>query len=195
MILWTVQPDEALKILESEGVLTAKKKHEDPDYFEPYRWMKKQMARRVGKPEFNDQALLWAWYQYTSSKKRRPDLRSSHLYYSGQFANLIEFEIDPKQVLLSDFNTWYHVLGCYYLPLSEEEDRIFERFHNDTGCGWNELPPTDTFLMVESSWNRIFDLDWYDPYVNSPREEKQIQATFWKLELSQVRSVKRFKAR
>lgn len=44
--------------------------------------------------------------------------------------------------------------------------------------------------MIEKSWQYIFELDDVaDPSWIAPREEKEIQAIFWKLELNFVKNV------
>lgn len=48
---------------------------------------------------------------------------------------------------------------------------------------------------VMPSWNRIFDLDHYAPNWDPEPDRKSIQATLWKVEISQVKKVEHFLAK
>jgi len=140
---------------------------------------------------------MWAWYQEGDGHKR-PDLRSGGYLERGRRGVRIEFEIDPQQVLLSDFTLWHHVLNYWYVARSEADDLAFERLVE--AQGWGNPPPhpfPDPAIhgRVVRSWDRIFDIDFEDEYVTGPLDRKAIQATFWELRLDDVRDVTHFRAR
>ena len=50
----------------------------------------------------------------------------------------------------------------------------------------------DCEQQIVESWQRIFDLDWYDEDCTNPRPEKMIQSIVWEIELEQICKVKEF---
>ena len=55
--------------------------------------------------------------------------------------------------------------------------------------------PESYHSTTTASWERIFDLDWADEDVTSPRQSRAIQAVFWKLRREHVVRVDLFTAR
>lgn len=156
------------------------------------------MEKRIGPAPFRNSMPLWAWYQWQSSKKKRPDLRFKGFLEKGEQGVLIEFEISDELVLLSDFELWHHVLNYWYLPSSKDDGEAFELELAKKNLSFYTVKPPPHFIYhkkIEKSWRRIFDLDWENPYLTSPRKEKSIQACFWKLEIKNVRNHKEFSAR
>lgn len=197
MRLWTIQREGAWKVLRERGYLTARRRFAFADFLPAYDWLAGQMRDKLPATHPSRSSVpLWAWYQYESVAKPRPDLRSSGYLPAGTPGWRIEFEIPDELVLLSDFELWHLVLNYSYLPSSEADDERFDREHPHLRTWWSE-PPDDPAIDAEirGSWQRIFDLDWSDPYVAGPRDTKSIQATFWRLEMAWVRRVDSFVAR
>lgn len=107
----------------------------------------------------------------------------------------LELELDPVEVLLSDFDAWHAVLNRGYLALSEEEDEAwYQRFEAAVPDRWAWPLPEPWHSDILSSWERIFDLEtlaaseyWCG--------ERYIQATFEALRLADVRKCTPFVAR
>lgn len=131
------------------------------------------------------------------NKRIRPDLRSSGHFRKGTRGVRIEFEIPDDQVLLSDFESWHYVLNYWYLARSEAEDKAFDRYIALKGFDYfiTRPLPEPYHNQLVATWLRIFDLDWADDYVASPREQKSIQAVFWELRLDHVKNVDFFVSR
>ena len=91
----------AWKILQREQVLFTDQRYSENLFLDAYRWMAKQMDRRIESETVS--FPLWAWYQWDGVEKRKPDLRSSNHLPKGQRGVRIEFEQSDKGVLLSDF--------------------------------------------------------------------------------------------
>jgi hypothetical protein len=144
------------------------------------------MTRRLGPPPRNVRYPIWAWYQYDSAIRRRPDLRHSAHLPSGAAGVLIEFEIEPTFVLLSDFDLWHYVLNHSYIPRNAREARELDRLPH------HKQPANE---QMKNSWRRIFDLEWSAKDIAAPRGQKSIQATVWQVPLAEIRSVRRFRAR
>lgn len=143
------------------------------------------MHRRVGAPPHGVRYPIWAWLQYESAAKRRPDLRRAGHLPSGSPGVLIEFDAGEDQVLLSDFDLWHYVLNRWYLPQTPMEAKD----ENERGL------PAPSALQLANSWQRIFELEQSLEGVSLPRPNRSIQATIWQVPLSSVRSVKTFHAR
>jgi hypothetical protein len=198
VILWTIQTLPAWKILESKSHLRASHARVDPYFLPAYRWMCDQMRLRLGPPSPSARLPLWAWYQWESNERARPDLRCSGHLPAGESGALIELQIDDSAVLLSDFELWHYVLNYHYLPVSERDSRRFDALLADLGYRTpSEVPVSNREIQraVRESWARVFDLRWSRRNIASVSAQKSIQATFWHLRLDQVRRVTIFRAR
>ena len=184
--------------LESAGVLHTNRRCIDNYFLAAYNWMAEQMRHRLAVRPSETALPLWAWYQWQGQNRRKPDLRASGHLMKGERAVRIEFEIDDRVVLLSDFELWHFVLNYWYLPVSEDDGEAFEKELAKHGLSFfhtKPLPHRKYHERIEKSWRRIFDLDWSSEGIASPRAEKSIQATLWKLRLDQVKNVQEFIAR
>lgn len=166
--------------------------------------MIEQMKKRL-KVQMPDSAAypVWAWYQWQSDKKKKPDLRFGGYLPRGKKGYRIEFEIEDDKVLLSDFDLFHYVLNYWYIPKNEEEDNLFDYEMEKNKIEIFDLDDfsKDSRILdelrnkVERSWDLIFHLDWYDEYVTHIKNEKAIQAAFWELRWDQVVDVKEFISR
>jgi hypothetical protein len=193
--LWSVQTIEAWDILKNTGVLQGKEKLiDDESFLNAYKWMMNQMEQRLGKKPSENGFPMWAWYQWKDDKHRRPDLRFGGHAPKGEKQILIELEVPAELILLSDFSTWHHVLGYYYLPLNEIDANQFEKELELVNLDYYKMNPLPGIYddKMMKSWEMIFDLDYYDEYINYPKSEKMIQATMWEIKLEWVKSVKEF---
>lgn len=187
MILWTIQYEGAWQRAQKSGLLRADGRRHWRSSREAYRWIGREMRRRIGEPPLGVRCPVWAWFQYQNERSRRPDLRRLAHAPSGTRAVLIEFDIAEDQVLLSDFDLWHYVLNQWYLPqTAQEATDILEDAAVTVECDRQTR---------EASWQSIFDLDWSLTDISVPRREKSIQATLWQVPLSSVRSAKPFRAR
>lgn len=167
-----------------------------------YDWLATRMEAMIGGRPSPRALPLWAWQQYDGAARPRPDLRSSGHLPRGTRGIRIEFEIDDSAVVLSDFMDWHFVLNGWYVSDSEEEDDAFDasvakKWHSG-GCWKPNFPPRHR-RRIEASWEKIFDLDracddedWRGP---SGRDERDIQATFWSIDIGMVRRADEFTAR
>jgi len=179
MRLWTIQTEEAYRAFEQRGFLRGDKRRVDRGWRTAYEWMAQQMALRIGKPPAGCSAPVWAWKTWLE-RSDRPDLRSGAHLPRGTAGVRIAFDVEPDQVLLSDFTRWHVVLNNGWLADDEEEDNVWER-----------SPPDD----IRGTWERIFDLGRGCPEYFGPVETRGVQAALWQIEWPQVREVTRFVAR
>ena len=198
MILWTIQTEEAWTQLEKCGRITGTIDHIDQSWISSYRWMTDRMKERVGNPPFENAFPVWAWYQWENTERKRPDLRSAGHLPKHEKGVRIEFHCNQNATLLSDFELWHYVLNYWYLPSSIADGERFEAELESKGMSFfktKPLPDPRYHENILRSWNRIFDLDWNEPDLASPRNQKAIQATLWQLKMDQVRTYKHFKSR
>ena len=98
----------------------------------------------------------------------------------------IEIEILADKVLLSDEMDWHFVLNDSYMPSAQNQkkfDRQWESFEY--------LSEEEKRATKEKSWESIFIVSppLYDEWNQTGR---YIQATFWELNMDQVRGVRYF---
>lgn len=187
MRIWTVQPPEVVEIIQRGPFIPDPQKITFPEFASAYEWIVKQMESRIGRPCLSGQYPIWGWYQYMDSKKKRPDLRRTGLGQKGKEEVLIELETD--EVLLSDFGKWHFVLDGFYLPKNIDSNEFDEFYAEPEKQGikdshFEQLPEPWTSQII-ASWDRIFDLNDSEP----------IQATFWSIQKSQIRSMQSFQCR
>ena len=197
MILWTIQNVIGWDTLKRTGLLRGSSRYIDNDFAEAYQWLSDQMHTRIGPKPAHDTWPVWAWYQWEGERKK-PDLRQGGLLRKGESGVRIEFEVDDKMVLLSDFDLWHYVLNYWYLPRSEKDGRQFEailRRHNLSFYRTTPLPNKKFYNDIVDSWQRIFDLDWSAKGISDRRSKKSIQATLWEIRYDYVRNAKEFIAR
>ena len=192
MKLWTVQAYHFWEVLQEQGTITTDIRQIDEDWLDgeildAYQWLASQMELRIGGRPHPDTLPLWAWYQWHGEKRKRPDLRSFEYIPSGQKGVRIEFEIEDYLVLLSDFDLWHSPLNREYLGASDQDT---ESFYEETEELSHDRLHADPFYrqQIVNSWPRIFDLDWKN-------ENLRIQATFWQLNMKNVRDVTVFISR
>ena len=197
MKLWSIQTEPAWQSLMQLGVLRVPRDCADRDFVPAYDWMANQMHDRIEHPPPRGVSIpIWAWQQYDGSQRKRPDLRSAGHLPSGTRGYRIGFTIPEDHVLLSDFEMWHYALNYSFLAPSESDAETFDQLHPNLTCSWHD-PPTDQDVdyAIKNSWHRMFDLDWNDPCISLPKDQKSIQATLWQLEKSWVTTVEEFVAR
>lgn len=176
MRLWTFQPIEVYDILTEKGIFTcepSKSTMIEFDGFEKaYRWLTIQMIKRIGPPPAGVSFPIWAWHT-TYWKHKKPDLRRTEFRNYSQPMVCLEIEKPDKDILLSDEENWHLVLNDSFIADSEED---FDNFYEQ---------PSE--IRKEESWKKIFDIS---PYENNwLRKGMFVQATFWELNISEVKNV------
>jgi hypothetical protein len=188
MRVWTIQPVEVLARLEEKQVLHVDPAHIPKEFRHAYDWMRTQMARRI--PGCRGHYPWWGWHS------PRPDLRCSGHLPRGNRGVRLELELDPAEVLLSDFDAWHVVLNRGYLALSEkEEEAWYQHFEESVPDRWAWPLPEPWHSDILSSWERIFDLEALATSKYWQAGLHYIQATFETLRLADVCHVTSFVAR
>jgi len=188
MRVWTIQPVEVLARLTAARVLYADTACVPKEFRCAYDWMRAQMGRCL--PHYDGHYPWWGWYS------PRPDLRHSGHLERGTKGVRLELEIDPNEVLLSDFDAWHSVLNRGYLGLSEaEDDAWYRRFEAAVPNRWTWPPPEPWYSDILTSWERVFDLEALATSEYWQPGPHYIQATFEALRLVDVRKCTPFVAR
>lgn len=189
MRLWTIQPVEVVNILERDGIFTCNPKKSEyyNDFHDSYLWIAAEMDKR-NIPHPNGLKLpLWAWHT-RDWKHKKPDLRTTGLGTPGKSYVCIEFEIDDKKALLSDYNSWHYVLNHIWFDGSYSEDDW-----NKKQEWFNSLNPKEKENAIIKSWQNIFDVvkrknDWFT-------NGRYVQVTFWELRKDMITNIRYFKAK
>jgi hypothetical protein len=205
MKLWTIQNEGAYENFKKTRILRANDRFICADMLFHYNWMACQMKKRIGLPiSEKTKYPIWAWYQWGGIKHKRPDLRISGHLEKGTIGVLLELEVEPRNVLLSDFEDFNNVLNYGYISYSEEE---YDNFYNELkryGYCHYDLQSIDKKSDIldqfksrlYKSWEKIFDLEREkDEMWSGRKEERSVQATMWEVKWEQVVSVKHFIAR
>lgn len=96
----------------------------------------------------------------------------------------IEFEMDEKNILLSDFDEWHCVLNDDFISDNEaQNDWFYNSYH------------VDSEKIKRNTWQKIFDLSRDFPDWTTTIKNKSTQATMWEIQWSQVKRVEYFIAK
>lgn len=198
MKLWTIQPISWYEKLQVEGVIYGDTSlaNIDKNMLFAYNWITNQMEQRISSKPFGNCTPIWAWYQYRNQIKNKPDLRCSHLP-KGTKGVRIEFEKQENEVLLSDYDLWHYPLNYWCIHDNEKEDNAFDELLKNENINFIDREKYTPILKskVENSWHKVFDMNYHNNYSANKKENKSIQATFWKLSLDDVVKVDFFTSR
>lgn len=205
MKLWTIQNEGAYEKFKDTGILRTDDRFICKDMLFHYNWMAGQMKKLIGVPiSEKTKYPIWAWYQWGGIKQKKPDLRFSGHLEKGTKGVLLELEVEPKNVLLSDFEDFNNVLNYGYISDSEEEYDSFynelERYGYSHYVLQSEDKKSDILdeykLRLHKSWEKIFDFERErDENWSGRKEDQSIQATMWEVKWEQVVSAKHFIAK
>lgn len=150
----------------------------DQQIVRAYQWMAGKLAQQQPPP--GREALpVWVWHTHDPGHPEG-DLRRHRPYAPGV---LLELEVDPARVLLSDFDLWHAALNGTFLG-TEAEDRAFDQECEQRGIvGWNAFWYDEPLAAAAlASWEHCLDLDWHAPdWYGEPRERKRLQGVMWQI--------------
>ena len=197
MKLWTIQPIEFYNELIKNGEIHCYEKHIDSHFIESYNWMIAQMENRIGKKPNKSIYPIWSWYQYKNSESKRPDLRTSSFLPKGTKGVRIEFKKSETEILLSDFNLWHFVLNYWHISDNKEQELEFDKLLELSNVKFIDKKNYTLELknILESSWSKIFDMNYSTAYTADIFNRKKIQATFWTLKSTEIIKVIFFNAK
>lgn len=154
-----------------------------------YLWLKNAMLDKGIHFTANNDHMIWAWYQWAGKNRKQPDKRyaSVYDYFKDEPYVLMELDIDPSRVLLSDYDLWHWVLNRHP-AMKRREDQQFSKKYNFNYSSKDNLSDEGTSIM-ENSWNNIFDLSLARDIIEVPQKNQQIQATFFELFYTDVKKV------
>jgi hypothetical protein len=140
-----------------------------------YEWMKAAMDEAGVKGREAGINPWWCWIQTNADQTRPTSLEADGT------SVLLELSLDPKDVLLSDFDMW-HVPLNYWLNAEGVEEESFEKELELAGLNiYEDKPLPEPFhARVQASWREIFCLDRVNGYT-CELKEKTIQGVFWKI--------------
>lgn len=186
---WTIQTLAAWETLRERGVLYGDGRRVIKDWRSAYKWMMKQMKKRLS--GYKGGWPIWAWVQWMGDSPR-PDLRCSAHLPRGTHGVCLELFVDSDRLLLHDFDAWHSVLNDCYVSWNEKE---WEEFCKKEESG--DVSRREIQEEKELSWERIFDLNssHRDPDWCGKPEEASIAAVMECVCLDDVVKVDHFVAR
>lgn len=206
MRLWSIQHLNAYRVLCEQGVLRANEQYLFPQGEFPlthaYSWMIEEMKQRIGPPPHGVRFPIWAWVQWEGKRKARSIRQQGHASPGTPMVQLT-IDLPDDQVVLSDFDLFHFCLMFCFLPSDEQQDRMFEEACSRAGVRESDLQLNDLQSpalsrlrqQAEHSWQKIFDLSFWNASLYGDPRRRTIQATFWELRIEQVRKVQKFIAR
>ena len=172
--VYTIQNVSVLnKVLKTGEYRTDKRFICERSFKDAYAWLVKQAKNH--KQSWKEDRPVWVWI-------KRPDLRQ-HKYFSDDRKSrvekkvLIELEIDEKDILISDFDTWHCVLNdCLYFETDQEWDNFNSKYKK------NGKLSKQGRKILEQSWLRC---------LNHAQDEYK-QGIIESIRVEDIRSVKKF---
>lgn len=162
-------------------------------FTQAYLWLKGAMLDKGIDYSANHDHLIWAWYQWAGKNKQKPDKRYSCVYdyFKDEPYVLLELDIDPSRVLLSDYDLWHWVLNCSPAMTTRNENRFSKKHDYARNIAFADLEK-NTQIELTDSWNNIFDLNLSRKIIQVPQKKQQIQATFFEMFYTDIKKVNFF---
>ena len=196
MILYHLLGEDAYSHLLRKGYVKGDGRRVMRELKEPYQWLVREMHKRIPSTK-KDKYPVWAWYY------PKPDLRWSGLFGPPKTkAWRLEIELPDEHVLLSDYNLWHLPLNGGYISETPDEEwpedgsdppdlADFDRRLKEAGIYHThysprrKLLPEPFYSELLKTWEKVLDCE----------NSTDIQATFWKFTLDDVRSATPFISR
>jgi hypothetical protein len=187
MILYTIQTEKKWNEFQETGILKADNDIICFDHFlQSYEWLEGRMRDLLPSSDIECKHPIWAWYKYCG--KNKPDLRKRGHLSKNEIGYRIEFEIDEKNVLLTDFSDWHLILSS--------DETAFEIKH--TYFELNECDEEEIISYIGEGWfikdDKIL-FDWNNIILDKNSNLRDIQATMWYIKMEQVKNITKFKSR
>lgn len=152
-----------------------------------YDWMAEQMRKRIGEPPIPEiKYPVWVWRQYNSKKDPMPPMSPKEIPDGQKEAVMLEMDVPDNEVLLSDLNLWILPLNHWAINKKREDKLLYKElgvYEEKHGkCYEMHEYPEEIRRKIFDSWERVFDLNIYDPYmITSKPQNRSIQGTIWLL--------------
>ena len=187
MRLWSIQLKNAYRVLCEQGVLRTNEQYLFPQGEFPlthaYSWMIEEMKQRIGPPPHGVKFPIWAWVQWEGKRKARSIRQQGHASPGTPMVQLT-IDLPDDQVVLSDFDLFQD--ACSRAGVRESDLQLDDL----------QSPALNRLRQqAEQSWQKIFNLSFWNASLYGDPRRRTIQATFWELRVEQVRKVQKFIAR
>jgi hypothetical protein len=156
---------------------------QEPLFRLAYEWIKEAMDEAGLKGREPGINSWWCWIRISEDQIKPTDL------HADEASGLLELSLDPKDVLLSDFDMW-HVPLNYWFNAEDDEEEFFENELKMAGLNiYEDKPLPEPFhSRVQASWRNVFCLDHVNGYTHELRG-KSIQGVFWKLSPESIKGI------
>ena len=132
-----------------------------------YNWLVPKIKEKIGAPRKGIKYPVWAWYANEDSSI---DWRKG-AGEVGEIMYRIDFIMDEKDVIATDFEKWHAVIGDCILTNNEDE------YHY-----WSTLNKKERESYKRKTWNRIFTIE----------KDSVCQYNFWELDYKNVINITPF---
>ena len=190
MLLYTIQPEEVLNIIQQEGTFRPEKnKLSNPEFLPAYDWLREKMEERIGEAPDKERYPVWAWY---SMDGEYSNILGEDWIKEDDY--LLVLDIPDDRVVLTDFNAWHYVLNnWYYAPelKDKEYDKMTEKYKR-----FLYGPGITSSKDVRKTWEKIFldekpsgiysEVHTFDENDKPIVEKNIVQATFWEIRQEDV---------
>lgn len=175
MRLWTIQPTHVYDLIIKDGYYicddTKSSMLQKVHFRFAYNWLVDQMKKHIGEPPENISYPVWAYV-------KKPNLEKEVNTVNPGIKVCIELEIDEKDVLITDHYWWsLTALNSFPYIQTDSEEEFDKRYDEFEKLPWDEQEK----VMLKSWENLILSA--------SNSCQNLTQATFWKLEKSQIKNV------
>ena len=201
MIIHSVLTNVEYEILKKDGKLfcDASKTYypnSDKIFKIAYDFMSSHLEKKFPKKNINAPFELkyprWAWHTINGNTDIKKMNKFHFINNAKETTYLVSINIPDEQVLLSDFELWHCCLNAFPI-FDRKEDEEMEHFvYHILKTQYFKIIKNEDDNIVYSflckkifqSWEKIFDLSFYDEYYVS--KERTIQAVFWYIDIKQV---------
>ena len=172
MRLWTIQDEDVYNTIIECGKYRcdgSKSNYLESEKFKKaYDWLVEKMEERMGSAPEGVEYPVWAW-------PYKPDLRQRKWRNSEKKLVRIEFEIDEKDIFITDFFKWHFPLnGFLYLDIEDEDE------WDDAYRKYCQLSFEEQERELKKSWEVCI-------YEKLPSDAEKAQITFWELNKDQIK--------
>ncbi len=183
MRLWTLQDEDVYNTVMTEGqyrcIASKSECLKDDRFKRAYDWLVTKMEEKLGMVPKGVVYPVWAWL-------KKPDMRKHNFYPKGMKIYRIQFEIDLKDIFLTDYNLWHFVLNNeMYFDFDPKDYEDVNEWYDTWYAEERKIimMGRDVYEKAKrESWNVVI-CDEESP------SNRIVQVTFWELKKEQIKKV------
>lgn len=188
MLVWTMQPADALAQIERSGVFRCDPARSfnltKPDSLAgPYRWLTERMRERIGAPPEGVVSPVWAWHTW-DFERRSPEPESPAFLRRTEEKVLLTLDVPDAALVLTDFDAWQSLMLGSYVSAARTEAELEREF-----AALEALDADALDAAIRASWENVFLTDRVA--CGEIVRGRYVQATFWEIRQEYIRAARR----